>query len=172
MTKGWLSLLIAMALLSGACGKKSQEEIIEKAVEKNSGGKAHVDLSKQKMTIETKEGGKVEIASGGEGLKVPADFPKDIYIYRGAKVEGSIKTGDAIQLTLQTVDADAKVADEYKRQMKQTGWTEKTTAQMGGMTMLQYAKDQRSLMVHLSRDGKITRIMLMMSTESRKQLDR
>lgn len=165
MTKSTLTLLLATVLVLGACGKKSAEKTIEQAIEKNGGGKAHVDLSKNQMTIQTKDGEKIEIASGAEGLAVPADFPKDIYVYPKVKVEGSIKTGEATQLTLVTADAPAKVAEEYKGQMKKSGWKEKTAVQMNEMTMLEYSKDQRDLLVHITSDGKQTRIMLMESIE-------
>ena len=49
MARGMLCLLIALALMLGACGKKDEETRMEKAIEKETGGKAHVDLSKQKM---------------------------------------------------------------------------------------------------------------------------
>jgi hypothetical protein len=166
MSRVMLSLVVSMALMLGGCGKKMAEKAMEKAIEKGGGGKAHVDLSKNQVRIQTKDGDKMEFAGGGEGLKIPADFPKDIHVYQGAKVEGSIKTGEATQLTFTTADAAAKVAEEYQGKMKQAGWEEKTSAQMSGMTMLEYKKDQRNLMVHITSDGKTTRIMLILSKEN------
>lgn len=167
MLKALLGLMLIAALALAGCGKKSEERRIEKAIENNSGGQAHVDLSKNQMTLETKKGEKMQVVSGSEGLKVPDDFPKDIYVYTGAKVEASIKTPDGTQLTLATADPAAKVADEYKAQMKKAGWEEKISAGMSGATMLEYAKDGRDLMVHITGEAGNTKILLMMSVEEK-----
>ncbi|MCL5269239.1 MAG: hypothetical protein M1457_01470 [bacterium] len=166
MLKKLLCLMVVSMLAVGGCGKKAEEKMMEKAIEQDTGDKANVDLSKNKVTIESKDGGKIEIASGGDtSLKVPDDFPKDVFVYPGAKVEASIKTPDGVQLTLVTSDAMAKVTDAYKAKMKAEGWEEKTAAAMGEMTMLQFEKADRTAMVHITKDGENSRIMLMMSQE-------
>ena len=166
MRKLVVILAVAMALAVGGCGKSSEEKAMEQAIEKGSGGKADVDLSKQKMTFQTKEGEKIEIATGGEGIKLPDDFPKDILVYAGTKVESAVKTGDAHQLGLSTPDAPEKVAEAYAAQMKKDGWAEESSMKTPEMTMLQYTKEKRSVMVHITKDGDAgTKIMLMAATE-------
>lgn len=174
MTKTMLVLMIAAILVLGGCGKKNdeakakkaQEKKMEKAIEKSSGGKANVDLSKGKMTIQTKEGEKMEIAGSGAGVKLPDDFPKDVLVYKGAKVDTSLKTGDATQVMLSTTDATDKVAETYKAEMKKSGWEEKTSMQMPEMTMLQYAKDQRTVTVQvMTGDDKGTKVVLTVTKE-------
>lgn len=164
MTKKLLYLLLALPLVLGACGKKNDEEKIENAIEKASGGKADVDLSEGRMSIETEDGEKMEMSTGDD-VQVPEDFPKDIHLYKGAKVESSIKTGNAIQLTLQTSDAAGKVADAYKKEMADKGWKEDTSIQTGDMTMLQYSKDSRNSMVHITAGKDKTTILLTESKE-------
>lgn len=160
MTKTILVLMIAAILVLGGCGKKSDEAKAKKAQEK-AAAKANVSMAKGKMTIQTKDGEKVEFAGGGAGVKVPDDFPKDVLVYKGAKVETSLKTGDATQVMLSTADATDKVADAYKAEMTKSGWKEKTSMQMPDMTMLEYAKDRRTVTVQvMNGDGKGAKIVL------------
>lgn len=172
MTKTMLVVLIAASLALGGCGKKSdetrartaQEKAMEKSIEKSSGDKANVDLSKEKMTFQTKEGGKVEIATGEAGVKVPDDFPKDVLVYKGAKVDSSVKSPEGMQVMLSTADPADKVAEAYKTEMTKSGWTEKTSMAMAEMTMLEYTKDQRTATVNVMKgDGKGAKVMLVLT---------
>ncbi|MCE5228581.1 hypothetical protein LLG95_03165 [bacterium] len=160
-----LFVLMLASMLTLGCGKSHQEKTIENAIENQTGGKTDVNLDKQKMTIETKEGDKMEIGGGEEGIKLPADFPKDIYVYPGAKIEASFKNNDSHQLHLVTADAAAKVIAEYQTQLKKNGWNEKTVTRTGEFSMLEYAKDNRTVVVNASPEGKQTKVMIVMTKE-------
>lgn len=165
MTRYFFILLLVSMLAVNGCGKSRQEKMAEKAIEAQTGGQADVNLDKQQMTIETKEGDKMQIAGGEEGLKVPADFPKDIHVYPGAKVEASFKSNDNVQLHLGTADPVAKVIAQYQAQLKKEGWAEKTVTQTAESSMIEYTKDSRTVIVNASAEGKQTRIMIMISKE-------
>jgi hypothetical protein len=177
MTRTLVVLLFAASLALGGCGKKSdetsgrtaQEKAAAKAIEKGTDGKAKVDVSKGKTTIETQTGEKIEVASGAEGVKLPDEFPKDVLVYKGAKVESSVKTPDGTQLMLSTADAPDKVAEAYKAEMKRSGWEEKTSMVITGMTMLEYTKNQRTATVQVmgedGKGGKGAKVILMVAKE-------
>lgn len=156
-------LAAALALGVSGCGK-AQEKITEKAMEQamaKDGGKAHVDLAKKQVSIQTKDGTKIDVANGGQSLQVPADFPKDIYIYDKAGVKGSVQDDDGRTLNLTTPDPVEKITAQYKAKMTAAGWTEKSNAAMTGMTMLEYEKAGQDVMVHITRSGDATQIILM-----------
>src|SRR5689334_5423927 len=78
------ALLLAISPLAGC--RRIQEKLAQKAAEKalegTTGGK--VDVDGQNITIKNADGkGTVAV---GPGATVPADFPKDIPIYPGAKI--------------------------------------------------------------------------------------
>ena len=168
MLSKWISMLAIMALALTGCGKKANEKSSEKAaeksmemaIEKGSGGKAKVDISNGGISVKTEGKDKMEMTAG-QGAKVPGDFPKDILVYKGATVLSSVKTEGAFNVTLQTTDTTNLVSDTYKEAMKNEGWTEKGATVMGEMTMLQYNKDKREAMVHITSDGGKTTILLM-----------
>ena len=162
-TRGWLAVAVALAAALAGCGNKDddagREEALEQAIEKD-GARANVDLSKGRISIQTKEGQKLEIAGTDGELKIPADFPKDVLVYKGAKVETTVKATEGTMVTLTTPDPTAKVTEAYKADMKKSGWDEKTSVLMPGMTMLQYTKDKRTVSLHISGDDKATLILL------------
>lgn len=161
-----LVLILALALGAGGCRKakeavmqKAAEKMMEKAIEKD-GGKAKVDLANSKMSIEAKDGTKMEVASGEKGLEVPKDFPADIFIYPGTKVMTAVNAKDARSLTLSTADAVAKVTPVYQEKMKAAGWEEKQAMINPEMTMLSYEKAKQAVMVHITPDNKGAMIAL------------
>ena len=87
-----IAIVCAAALTGAGCGKKISEKIMEKAIEANQGGKAKVDISNGAMTIKTKDG--EFVAGQGAAVKLPADFPADVFLYKGAKPVVTMKTAD------------------------------------------------------------------------------
>ena len=76
----FLTVTIICFVFTG-CGKKVGEKIAEKQIEaaaKKSGVDASVDISDNNMTIKTKDG--TATYSTGKGVKIPENFPKDVYI--------------------------------------------------------------------------------------------
>ena len=65
--------------------EKVTEKIIEKSLKNSGASDAKVDLSQGKMSIKTDTGEMV--MSTGDSVSLPADFPKDIYVIKGAKIQ-------------------------------------------------------------------------------------
>ncbi|MCX7767219.1 MAG: hypothetical protein N2246_10990, partial [Candidatus Sumerlaeia bacterium] len=133
-------LLITTLVFLLACGKSSEEKAMEKAVEKaierESGGKVKADISRDKIEIKGEEGS-VSIASEGK-VDIPDDFPKDIHLYKGARVVMSARENQGFMLLLETGDEPKKVGEIYKSEMTSQGWKEKMVMNVPEGVMLQY----------------------------------
>ena len=152
---GWLIPVLAISLVCFGCGKRQADEmaaekIVENAIEGATGGEANVDLSGETVTIKSKEG--TMVISGGENVSLPDNFPKDVPVYKGAKVLTSISSKEGMSVTLQTTDAVAKVAEFYKTQMAAQGWQSEASLDTGHQTMLNYKKEARTAAVIIMAD--------------------
>jgi hypothetical protein len=149
---------VVLAILLAACGKKTEEKALEKAIESETGKKADVDLSGDGVKIETEEG--TMRMSAGEGAKIPQDFPKDVYIMKGAKVEMAMETEEGYSVALTIDQPRDKVAQDYKKKMSGEGWTQKAYMDMGEQIMIAYEKGDRAANVLVIHDEKVTRLNL------------
>jgi len=160
-----LGVLVCSVVLVSGCGKAKKsvsERIAEKAIEmslKNEDGtSAKVDLSKGTMTIKTKDGETAVIS--GEGASVPADFPKDVYLVTGAKIQMSMKTPDGYVLNMQVEQAAAKIAATYETELKAQGWAQEASFDMGDTRSLSYKKDDRQLAIIMNKSDEATAVMI------------
>ena len=138
-----------------ACGQTAQEKIIEK----QTGGKVKINKNKGTVEFKTKEG---TIKAGDNRL--PDDFPKDVPIYKGAKVKGSLSSqtqkGVGMTVALEAKAGFDVVASYYKKKMLAEGWQEKSKFETGEgaarVGMYSYEKGKRSATISVSRDEKDT----------------
>ncbi len=150
-------VFLCMALvLVAACQKKTEEKAAEKAmektIEKETGHKANVEINKNKVVVEQKEG-KAEIAREGT-LELPDNFPKDIYIYPGAKVLMSFSQKEGITVTLATDDDLDEVAAKYKEEMPKKGWSVETSMKMQQVRMFGYKKGNKNVTIQIMPGSK------------------
>ena len=115
--------LFALIFIFSGCGEKQiGEEIIEKAIESQTGGKVDINTDKNEMTIKSKEG---EFNfSGGASAVLNKDFPRDVYIAPDAQIILSMANGQsnsfsAAYVTLGSID-DTYV--KYKNELGNNGW--------------------------------------------------
>lgn len=119
--------------------------MMEKAIEKQTGGEAKVDMQGDgAMKIETDEG---TFTTGGD---LPDNWPTDVAVYEDATVSYSASTNPATgkpgsALVLMTTDASADVAAWYKSQLTKDGWTLSSAMEGGGTTIFGATKDDRTL---------------------------
>lgn len=146
MRTNWVRLMVVLSLVSAVgCGKKASEsaaeKLAEKAIEAHSDGKAQVDLSGGKMTVKTAEGTVTMDASGS--ASVPENFPKDVPVPSSTKVTAAVSTPDGVHLTLEGPADVAAAIKTFSDEMKAQGWTEETTANVGGQLMSSFKKGER-----------------------------
>jgi hypothetical protein len=160
-----LGLMVFSAALISGCGKAEKsvsEKIAEKAIEMSmkseDGTSAKVDLSKGTMTIKTKDGETAVVS--GDGVSVPADFPKDVYVIKGAKIQMSMKTSDGYVLSMQTEQSVANLAATYETELKAQGWAQEASFDMGETRSLSYKKDGRQVAIVMSKADEATTVMI------------
>ena len=152
-----LTLLAVSALLLAACAS-TQEKMMQKALDENSGGDVNVDADGS-MQINTSEGsftmGKSE---------VPKDWPSDAPIYAGASVQYSASVnadgspGSAVILV--TTDDVATVVAYYKAELTKQGWTMEGAMEGGGTSIIGASKDDRSMSLSITTQNNQTVITI------------
>jgi hypothetical protein len=80
--------------------------------------------------------------------KVPDDWPKDIPMYPGSKIDMSMKLGAGYTLTQETLDPPAKVAEFYKAQLGKM--QSRSSVDIGKNQTLQWSDDRQPLQVTLA----------------------
>lgn len=177
-----LIVLVVAALLVASCGntvkekaaeakakvtetkERATEKILEKLIEKKTGEKVKVNVSKGRINIKG-EKGEVTFTRDGDG-EAPEDFPKDVYIYEDAGIVMSATQLTTFSLVLRTPDDFEKVMDTYREKMTSLEWEEVAADNTSGVLMLQYKKANRSAMVRrIDRKDEKTQVLLIVKEE-------
>jgi len=141
-------------------------EEVEMTLPKGTGhGKSGVGESVPEATwhIKGKEGA-ATISAGG-AAKIPATFPKDVPLYKGAQVLLVMEQPQATMVHLRTKDDAKTVSDAYAAALKAVGWEEETTMTMPQGTMRSLKKGNRTLSVTVIGDKGVTTIQLVVPKE-------
>jgi hypothetical protein len=156
MKRYLLLVILASFVVFIGCGKKVEEKVAEKILEAQTGGKADVDISDDKMSIKTKDGEfKMD---AGDDVKLPENFPSDVYVYKNAKVKMSIGGPKGNTVSFQTKDPAEKVAEKYKKEMKTKGWSQEMAMEMGEGSSLTFKKGERVAQIMMAREDESTMI--------------
>jgi hypothetical protein len=136
---------LALALVAGlasfsACKKTANERMaenmVERAMDKATGGKADVDFSGGKMRLKTKEGE----TTIGVASEWPSDLPEDFPKLASGTIKGVTRTesqgSKAFHIVIEGVEAEA--VEKYLETLKESGWTSQmsTTTDQGFMHQL------------------------------------
>lgn len=154
------ALMGATVVFSG-CKKASEkltEKIIEKGLKNQGASDAKVDLSSGKMSIKTDKG-QMEMSTG-DSVAIPADFPKDIYVAKGGKIQMAMKMPDGYMLQLHIGQEKGKVAETYVSEMKGQGWTADVSMDMGEACSRIFKKGDRQVAVVITQKDAGSEVML------------
>jgi hypothetical protein len=159
-----LSSLLIFAFVLAACqspaqkaSEKVSEKIAEKAIEKASGGKANVDINKDQVNVKTGEGS----MQVGENVQLPADFPKDVYVYEGT-IKAAIKSNEknGFTISIETAKPISEIKTAYEEKLKADGWQLTGTMDFGSSVSLVGEKDNRAVSVMIGSGDEINSIVL------------
>ena len=170
MTKTSFTLcLCALSFVLAGCSK-IEEKMAEKAAEKATGGKVEIDSKSGQVKMKQKgpDGKETEVQLG-QNTSVPADFPKSVPIYPGAKVMAavSISQGEnGHMVTLSTKDSVDAVLQYYKKNLADF----KVEGELSGndTTILTLSKDALSVSVTASKSSSDDTTMIQLTASSRK----
>jgi hypothetical protein len=152
---GYFVMKSLKAKVSQTIGQKIGENMVEKAIEKSTGQKADVSADGKTVSVKTGDG---TMAASGEGtIKLPADFPSDVFVYPDAKITFSTSTpanaADGTKASFMlayTVNPSvADVVAKYNEEMSKNGWTKETEANYGAM-MINFKKGNKEILLTVS----------------------
>ena len=138
--------------VSQKIGQSIGENMAEKAIEKATGQKADVNTDNNSVSIKTDSG--TFAASESGTIKLPSDFPSDIFTYPDAKITFATSTpanaADGTKASFMigyTVNQSiSDVVAKYKAEMAKNGWTAGTEANYGAM-MIDFKKGNKDVSV-------------------------
>ena len=170
-----VTMLVACMFVVGGCGcgkreplsermaRGMAEKMMEKAIEKDGGGKASVDLKNNKFTVKTDKG-EVSIA-GGDGVALPKDFPSDVYVDKDAKVQSVMNAGTGMTVSMLSKSSVAAAAEVYQQKMTGSGWKQDTQMTMPEQVYTVFKKENRQALVTIAKSGEGTIIALSLTKE-------
>ena len=159
---------VSLGLGLGACSK-IEEKMAEKAAEKATGGQVDIDSKTGKVKLKQKgPDGKESEVQLGEGSSVPADFPKAVPIYPGAKVMSAVTVsqGESHVVTLNTKDSTQQVLDFYKKNLASFKTDGELTG--GDTTMLNVSNDQLTVGVTATKSSDDGTTLINLTTSATK----
>ncbi|MBW1850765.1 MAG: hypothetical protein JRJ15_04925 [Deltaproteobacteria bacterium] len=164
MTKFYF-LIVLLVFFALGCGESVEERAMEKKIEEATGGEAEVNLSENgmKVTGET-ENGKFAFSTG-ESIEIPKDFPSDVLIYSPSTAVMAMKMPEGHIVSLTTTDDVKAVRKTYQQKMKAKGWSEETSMNMSGQSMLIYKKENRIASISIAQADDATQISVSVATD-------
>lgn len=93
------------------------------------------------------DGEEVRFAGGKKAVALPANFPADVPIYQNATVVMTTIGEKETRAMLTTTDSLKKVKEFYGKELKKRDWAPATTTDVSKMSMLEYKKGNRGLVV-------------------------
>jgi hypothetical protein len=103
--------------------------------------------------------------SSGDSVKLPADFPKDVFLYKGAELTTAMELPEGFNLMFQAKDDPSKVSEVYLAEMEKKGWSKEMSMDMGERKMLIFKKDERITNMSIAPYEEMTQITLTVAKE-------
>lgn len=156
-----LLVLPAFALILSGCGKSvskiTGEKAAEKILEKQMGGQANVDIDNGNVKVKS-ERGNIET---GDNVKVPADFPSDVYVIDGKIITAISSPADkTFTISIDTDTSPEEASSVYQEKFKADGWKITGTMSYEGSSSVTAEKDTRTASVFMNKNGDKTNVVL------------
>lgn len=151
-----LVLAVAMFAVVG-CGKKTAENLAEKALEKATN--SQVDVDTDNNTVKVNINGST--SEFGDKVSLPSGFPSDIYI-----IDGTIKTATKVSqneyftVSIETTKSVTAADAEYQQKLKNDGWEITATYNISGNSTIAAQKSDRTLSVSINESEGKTLVIL------------
>jgi hypothetical protein len=123
---------------------------------------ANMDSGNGNATIHTKD----ENITVGEDVRIPEDFPKDVFLYSGSKVKLCMAAPNGWNLGLETQDPAEKVLQAFKSKMTGSGWEQQMDMGTEGGHMVNYKKGDRSVVLTIAGSSGKTEISLLVAKDT------
>lgn len=149
-----LFALATSALLATTGCKRADQAAADAAIAAASGGKVDVSHDGETTTIKSADGTQAMTVSTGGDAKLPADFPKDVYLPANYKVETAMEMPGAIITHVLTQGNVASVASDADKGMLAQGWKQTMTmAQSEQAHIVMWEKGERHATLTIAGDS-------------------
>lgn len=155
---GVLIILPAIALTLSGCGKSVSQIVSEKAteslIETQTGGAVNVDIDKNNVRMNI-NGANLE---SGSNLKLPDNFPKDVYLIDGNIIASfSDETDNQFSISIESNKPMDELYELYQNKLKGDGWKITGTMNFEDSFSIFSEKDGRVTSVSINKDdNKVT----------------
>lgn len=159
-----LPVLVLVILTLAGCGKslsqKASETAAERIIQAQTGGKAKVDIDGKNIKMETEQG----VIESGENVKLPSDFPTDVYIIEGTiKLAVTGQAGEGQTISIETDKSVEEILTIYDEKLKSAGWKIIATMNFGEGASVAGEKDDRTVSVFIGKSNDKTTVNISVS---------
>jgi hypothetical protein len=149
-----LTIAAVATLALAACGKSPGERLAEAAIEASTGQKAEIDADSGQVTFKTDQGD-MKIVTGDDA-KLPAQFPKDVFLPADYTVASAMEMPGALVVELDAKGQVAPMFAEADKRMLDQGWKQRVAMQQSADSQVAiYEKGDRNATLSLyDNEGK------------------
>lgn len=151
MSPKLLILLAALALVTAGCGKKTTQKTTAGGVTVEQKG----DVSSVELKGKDGEPG-FKAVSSEKGVPLPAEFPKDVPIFKDALVVSAFIAGDVMQLKTTFKAPWTEAMQFYADKLKAEGWKVEGVMNLGESGMVTAKLGKRQCVVMLGMEDKLS----------------
>jgi hypothetical protein len=165
-------VVVGVLIVLGIVGRMASQYMARKAaggfLSALTGGKANVDVTKNEVTVKDKDGN--EITIGGEGTKLPNDFPKAFPTPKGGKVitswTSNTDTSMGVSVVWEVGDSINDAYTSYKTAVESAGYKITATFSADETMTFSFEKEKEQGSIGVGKgDGDKTNITLMYSAD-------
>ncbi|MFT3897411.1 MAG: hypothetical protein QM719_06915 [Thermomonas sp.] len=147
------TLAVSVALSAAGC-KRASEAAADAAIAAASGGKVNVSHDGDTTTIKSADGKGSMTVTTGDDAKLPASFPKDVYLPGDYKVESALEMPGAIVTHVLTQGSVASVSSDADKGMQAQGWKQTMTMAQSEQThIVMWEKGERHATLTIAGDS-------------------
>jgi hypothetical protein len=149
-----IAFALCAALALAGC-KQAAQSAADAAIAAASGGKVDVSHADDgTTTIRSSDGKEAMTISAGDGAKLPAGFPGDVFLPADYKVESAMELPNAMIVHVLATGTLGAIAPEADKAMQAQGWkTALTMADTPQAHIVSWEKDGRHATLTLAGDA-------------------
>ena len=149
-----VSLVVSISLLAclAACGKSPEERAAGAALSAITGSEVAVEENGDKVTFG--EGDKAMTISSGDSARLPASFPKDVYLPDDYEIDSVVDSAGFTMVSVRTEGALSAASEAARKQMLDAGWKQSMAATDDDTNhLLAYENADRTALMSFSTDS-------------------
>jgi len=147
-------LLGALALAAAASGCRQSREAFADSAGAPALAPAAIGLAAHDTQAAAARHGAGVAAARGEALPLPADFPDDVYLPPGYRIDSLMDRGNLRVVSLRAPGRVSSLFEAARSSMDERGWKQALAMREGGdSAMLSYEKADRTTVLSFSNAG-------------------